>query len=100
MPSLMLEALNSTAILVTWSVSGPGATPTGFVIYYDDGSTMMEENADSADREFTITDLQPGVTITATMVALSDQLPSEATPPQMISTQVRGMINASPCVWS
>ena len=80
MPEISIDSVNSTAVMFSWELEGTdGASPTGFVLYYaNDEMTPMNETIDSAVRQYTLSNLQPGITLRITLVALSDYLPRAA----------------------
>jgi len=67
-----------TSIRVTWAAPlTSGATVTGYRIYWSGGSDQGSMDANAGDTAVTITGRTHGLVYTITIVALSNQLPSQ-----------------------
>ena len=68
-----------TSIRVTWTAptSGAGATVTGYRIYWSGGSDQGSMDANPGDTAVNITGRTSGLVYTITIVARSNQLPSQ-----------------------
>ena len=66
-----------TSIRVTWTAPTSGATVTGYRIYWSGGSDQGSMDANAGDTAVTITGRTRGLVYTITIVALSNQLPSQ-----------------------
>ena len=66
-----------TSIRVTWAAPTSGATVTGYRIYWSGGSDQGSIDASAGDTAVTITGRSSGLVYTITIVALSNQLPSQ-----------------------
>ena len=76
---ISIDLSNSTAVMFSWALKTDGVIPTWFMLYYvSDEMTPINETVGSAVRQYTVSNLQPGVTLSISLVALSDHLPSEA----------------------
>ena len=79
MPVIRIDSVNSTAIMFSWMLATDGVSPSGFMLYYaGDGITPVNEIIGSAVRQYSVSNFQPGVTLSISLVALSEYLPSEA----------------------
>ena len=79
MPVIHIDSVISTAVMFSWVLATDGVSPSGFMLYYaGDGITPVNKILDSAVRQYLVSNLQPGVTLSITLVALSEHLPSEA----------------------
>jgi len=81
---LNVEPVSSTSIRVSWTASPSVAAVTGYQIYYqaegDWGSVAVDANMTN----YTLSNLQNGLTYNITMVALSIHLPSSVVGPQTL----------------
>ena len=66
-----------TSIRVTWDAPTSGATVTGYQIYWSGGSDQGSMDANAGDTAVTISGRTRGLVHTITIVALSNQLPSQ-----------------------
>jgi len=66
-----------TSIRVTWTAPTSGANVTGYRIYWSGGSDQGSMDANAGDTAVTITGRTHGLVYTITIVALSNQLPSQ-----------------------
>ena len=73
-----------TSIDVSWTPPTPLGDTTGYIIYYtnDDNTDSVDIDGGSTD-EYTLTGLQNGDTYTISIVATSENLPSESVPAHM-----------------
>ena len=79
MPVIRIDSVNSTAVTFFWILATDGVSPTGFMLYYSsDEITPTNEMIGSDVRQYTVSGLQPGDTLSISLVALSVHLPSEA----------------------
>ena len=78
MPMISIDSVNSTAVKFSWILETDEVSPTGFMLYYTSVEITTNEMIDSAVRQYTLSNLQPGVTLRITLVALSDYLPRAA----------------------
>ena len=67
-----------TSIRVTWAEPTSGATVTGYRIYWSGGSDQGSMDASAGDTAVTITGRARGLVYIITIVALSNQLSSQA----------------------
>jgi len=66
-----------SSIRVTLAAPTSGATVTGYRIYWSGGSDQGRIDASAGDTTVTITGRTRGLVYTVTIVALSNQLPSQ-----------------------
>jgi len=66
-----------TSIRVTWTAPTSGATVTGYQIYWSGGSDQGSMDANAGDTAVTISGRTHGLVYTITIVALSNQIPSQ-----------------------
>ena len=76
--NLMAVQEGPTSIRVSWSPPTPLGNTTGYRIYYSGGSSGSEDVSDGSTDNYLLTDLQNGESYTISIVATSQQLPSES----------------------
>ena len=96
---IRIDSANSTAVNFSWILVTDEVSPTGFMLYYvSDGITPVNEIIGSTVRQYTLSNLQPGVTLSITLVALSDYLPSEAATISVVLEFQRKLRIAAVCI--
>ena len=99
MPVIRIDSVNSTAIMFSWMLATDGVSPSGFMLYYaGDGITPVNEILDSVVRQYSVSNLPPGVTLSITLVALSEHLPSEAATISVVLEFQRKLRIAAVCI--
>ena len=73
-----LEQISPTAVRVEWSQPSEGATVTGYVVHYSDGSSERSMNVINSTTELVISNLTNGSTYVITVEATSDHLSGES----------------------
>ena len=68
-----LERISVTGVRVEWSQPPGGATVTGYVVFYNDGSVTRNQTAPATATSAIITGLSNTVSYTISVMALSEQ---------------------------
>ena len=76
--NLMAVQEGPTSIRVSWSPPTPLGDTTGYRIYYRGGSSGSEDVSDGSTDNYLLTGLQNEESYTISIVATSQQLPSES----------------------
>ena len=79
---------SETTVSISWTPPTAGDTVTGYRIFYQPNSSV---NVSARVTHYTINNLEPNVTYSITMIALSEHLPSELAGPitPIYSTKVK-----------
>ena len=77
-PIITLELIPPTTVRVEWSQPSGGATVTGYVVHYSDGTTDRTESVAESPTSTDITDLTSGLTYTISVEATSEHLSGES----------------------
>ena len=81
---LNVEPVSPTSIRVSWTAPLSRATVTGYQIYYRADGDWESVAVDANITNYTLSNLQNGLTYNITMVALSIHLPSSVVGPQTL----------------
>ena len=74
----ILNQISATAVSVAWIQPSEGATVTGYVVHYSDGTTDRTENIAASSSSTDISNLSSGRTYTISVEATSSQLSGES----------------------
>ena len=73
-----LQQLSPTVVRVEWSPPSGGASVTGYVVHYFDGTTNRSKNVIASTTSSNITNLTKGQTYTISVEATSEHLSGES----------------------
>ena len=74
----ILNQMSATAVSVAWISPSGGATVTGYVVHYSDGTTDRMKSVAASPASTDITDLTSGLTYTISVEATSQHLSGES----------------------
>ena len=77
-PIITLALIPPTTVRVEWSQPSGGATVTGYVVHYSDGTTDRMKSVAASSTSTDITDLAGGLTYTISVEATSQHLSGES----------------------
>ena len=77
---MSLVQVSATAVRVEWSQPSGGASVTGYVVHYSDGSTVRSMSAAASSTSADITGLTNGRINFISVEATSEQLSGESEP--------------------
>ena len=74
----LLSPMSATAVSVAWVQPSGGATVTGYVVHYSDGTTDRMKSVAASSTSTDITGLTSGLTYTISVEATSQHLSGES----------------------
>ena len=74
----ILNQMSATAVSVAWSQPSGGATVTGYIVHYSDGTTDSMKSVAASSTNTDITGLTTGLTYTISVEATSQHLSGES----------------------
>ena len=75
---VILNQMSATAVSVAWVQPSEGATVTGYVVHYSDGTTDRMKSVAASSTSTDITGLTSGLTYTISVEATSQHLSGES----------------------